>query len=231
MVSLSRSRIFGAAALMGSAIVLASPRPAAAWEAGGAPCDSHLSSELRSDQTKAPMGDADAQYRLGEKYAHGQCLAKDDVQAVRWFAKAAEQGHAGAQFELGEAYDEGWGGVEQDGDKREAWYRKAADQGHARAQYALGEINQMKYKFGEPGVERDAAPARAVAWYRKAAGQGLAEAQYRLGEAYENGLGVAKDDAQAVAWYRKAADQGNTDARQALDALRGTGRDGAQKGK
>ena len=26
---------------------------------------------------------------------------------------------------------------------------------------------------------------------------------------YENGRGVAKDDAEAVIWYRKAADQGN----------------------
>jgi|GEM_PF-5882453 len=39
-----------------------------------------------------------------------------------------------------------------------------------------------------------------------------------LGLMYEEGLGVAKDDAEAVTWYRKAADQGNVNAKNALKA-------------
>jgi hypothetical protein len=48
----------------------------------------------------------------------------------------------------------------------------------------------------------------AMLQYRKAADQGYAFAQNNLGAMYENGQGVAKDNAQAVVWYRKAAAQG-----------------------
>ena len=41
---------------------------------------------------------------------------------------------------------------------------------------------------------------------------GDASAQSYLGFYYNNGLGVAKDQAAAVKWYRKAADLGNATA-------------------
>jgi hypothetical protein len=45
----------------------------------------------------------------------------------------------------------------------------------------------------------------------------LALAQSNLGFMYQNGRGVAKDDAQALVWYRKAADQGNAEAQKNLE--------------
>lgn len=48
------------------------------------------------------------------------------------------------------------------------------------------------------------------------ADQGNAQAQLDLGWFYENGRGVAQDDAQAVVWIRKAADQGLADAQYVL---------------
>ena len=53
-----------------------------------------------------------------------------------------------------------------------------------------------------------AALADAVALTRHAADLGFALAQNNLGVLYEQGRGLAKDDAQAVVWFRKAADQG-----------------------
>ena len=47
----------------------------------------------------------------------------------------------------------------------------------------------------------------AVKWVRKAAEQNFAAAQLKLGGCYEDGEGVAKDQAEAVKWYRKAAEQ------------------------
>ena len=50
-----------------------------------------------------------AQYNLGLCYAKGEGLAKDPVEAVRWYLKAAEQGDAYAQFSLGLCYATGQG--------------------------------------------------------------------------------------------------------------------------
>ena len=57
-----------------------------------------------------------------------------------------------------------------------------------------------------------AAPEGPLESLRKTADQGDAQAQYRLGEMYDNGEGVAADDAEAVKWYRKAAEQGHPGA-------------------
>jgi TPR repeat protein/V8-like Glu-specific endopeptidase len=58
-----------------------------------------------------------------------------------------------------------------------------------------------------------------VKWYRKSADQGDAVAQFLLGAMYENGEGVAEDDAEAVKWYRKSADQGDAVAQFLLGAM------------
>jgi TPR repeat protein len=59
----------------------------------------------------------------------------------------------------------------------------------------------------------------ALLWLERAAVGGLREAQYALGLRYDQGDGVAADDAQAVTWYRAAARQGNTAALQRLRAI------------
>ena len=41
--------------------------------------------------------------------------------------------------------------------------------------------------------------------WHKAANAGNADAMNNLGWLYQNGMGVAADDAQALAWYHKAA--------------------------
>jgi len=58
----------------------------------------------------------------------------DQVEAVKWYRKAAEQGDADAQFNLGVRYDAGQG-VQQD--MAAAWLRKAAEQGHEGSIMAL----------------------------------------------------------------------------------------------
>ena len=47
--------------------------------------------EFKAVRQMAERGDADAQYALGDMYANGQSVPKDDAQAVSWYRKAAEQ--------------------------------------------------------------------------------------------------------------------------------------------
>jgi hypothetical protein len=76
---------------------------------------------------------------LGLAYAHGDGVAKDEAEGVRWYRKAAEQGYAEAQSNLGGAYATGKG-VSKDEAEGVKWYRKAAEQGHAHAKYMLKQL-------------------------------------------------------------------------------------------
>jgi Sel1 repeat. len=52
-------------------------------------------------KAKAEAGDANSESQLGLRYAKGQGVAKDEVEAVKWFPKAAEQNEAIAQDNQG----------------------------------------------------------------------------------------------------------------------------------
>ena len=149
----------------------------------------------------AKMGNATAQYYLGEMYYNGEGVSKDYTKAVEWYRKSAEQGNAAAQCCLGFMYTYSNKGVSNDYTKAAEWFRKSAEQGNAFGQIWLGDA----YRDGR-GVSKDR--VKATEWYRKSAEQGNAEAQYKLGYSYEHGLGVSEDYAKAVEWYRKAAEQG-----------------------
>ena len=126
-------------------------------------------------KAKAEAGDAESQVELGRRYADGEGVAKDQVEAVKWFRKAAEQNFAQGSKQSGRLLRRGTGeGVAKDEAEAVKWYRKAAEQNDAEAQYNLG----VCYYNGQ-GVAKD--EAEAVKWYRKAAEQNHAEAQYNLG--------------------------------------------------
>ncbi len=149
-------------------------------------------------KTKAEKSDAQSQSALGRAYFFGNLgMAKDDLEAVKWFRKAAEQNHAPSQFTLGFCYDFGRG-VAEDEVEAVKWYRKAAEQNDANAQFSLG----VYYAFGR-GVAKD--EVEAVKWVWRAAEQNCAPAQYYLGVCHAFGQGVTKNEVEAVRWFRKAA--------------------------
>ncbi len=76
-------------------------------------------------KAKAEQGDAEAQFSLGFCYDDGRGVAKDAVEAVKWYRKAAEQGHPEAQFNLGYCYANGQG-VGKDKVEAYAWFGMAA---------------------------------------------------------------------------------------------------------
>ena len=166
-------------------------------------------------QQHAELGFAGAEMEL----AFRASKSGDDVAAVEWYRKAADQGFAEAQFNLGKMYSAGLG-VGRNKKEAENWYRKAADQGFADAQCSLGEMldASRSCKFSQEAVE----------WYRKAAEQGLADAQFNLGKMYASGSGVSKNEKEAVHWFRKSAEQGFADAQFSFGMTLYNGRGGDQ---
>ena len=164
------------------------------------------------------------EYQLGLCYLKGEGVAKNNVEAEKWFRKAlADTGTEGIKkaaenkltvvrnlikAENGDADEQWWAGMYyEDGDGKDPaeavkWFRKAAEQGNASGQKSLADC----YRRGK-GIEKD--EAEAAKWYRKAADQGNEYAQEELGECYYKGKGVAVDKAEAVKWFRKSAEQGN----------------------
>ena len=91
---------------------------------------------LSETRVKAEQGDVQAQHNLGAMYEKGLGVAKDDVQAVLWYRKAAGQGNALGQNNLGAMYRDGRG-VAKDDALAVTWFRKAAEQGNDLAQKNL----------------------------------------------------------------------------------------------
>ncbi len=80
-----------------------------------------------------------AQHNLGYMYQHGEGVEENDVDAVKWYRKAAEQGLAVAQYNLGYMYDNGEG-VEESDTEAVKWYRNAAAQGQDDAKRRLADM-------------------------------------------------------------------------------------------
>jgi S1-C subfamily serine protease len=135
-------------------------------------------------------------------------VAKDEVEAVKWYRKAAGQDYAMAQFNLGFCYANGQG-VAKDEVEAVKWFRKAAEQNLPDAQYNLG----VCYYSGQ-GLSTNL--VEAAKWYRRAAEQGCADAQCNLAVCYAEGDGVPKDNVEARKWFSLAAAQGDVNAKKAL---------------
>jgi len=63
---------------------------------------------------------------LGGMYTHDEGIPENDVEAFKWYRKAAQQGNAIAQSNLGFMYDNGEGVPGNDAEAVK-WYKKAAE--------------------------------------------------------------------------------------------------------
>lgn len=117
---------------------------------------------------RATQGDADAELLMGQRYADGSGVIKNDKEAVRWFEKAARHGNTEAQYRYGLALLEGRG-VVQDYRAAFSWIERPAKLGHSNAQYTLGEL----YRYGTGTVMNK---AQAYLWFNLAASHGVEKA-------------------------------------------------------
>jgi TPR repeat protein len=121
----------------------------------------------------AQAGNAQAQLQMGDLHYHGHGVKESDVEALRWYERAARQGLSQAQFQAGNMYAYGLGIAPSDLDvdrKAALYYFEAARQGHREAQYGLAILI-----LAGKGVERD--EAEADKWMRRAADQGHEDAR------------------------------------------------------
>ena len=116
----------------------------------------------------AEQGNAEAEMKMGLRYASVAWGMKNDKIAAQWFQKAALHNQVDGQYHYGRALLKGLG-VVQDYKTAFFWLEKAAQQGHADAQLALGDI----YHAGI-GIKPDM--ERAYLWFNLAAAQGIESA-------------------------------------------------------
>lgn len=95
-------------------------------------------SALRIIRPLARLGDTPSQYVLGEMYAFGFGVVKDDSKAIYWFRRAAVRSEEGvdpaapAELAVSKSYAEGIG-VKADRDESLKWLRLAAKGGSKEA--------------------------------------------------------------------------------------------------
>jgi hypothetical protein len=116
---------------IGGRIYLAGLSQQQQLNSGAPPSSTEAASQAAGYRTAAEAGDRDAMNNLGFMYQEGRGVAKDDVEAVRWFRKGAEAGNALAMNRLGFMYREGRG-VAKNEVEAVRWYRKGAGWGRDR---------------------------------------------------------------------------------------------------
>jgi TPR repeat protein len=187
----------------------------------------------------AEAGNSRAQVDLGGLYFEGYGVAKNTVEACRWFRKAADQDFVPGQFFLALCLRESAGMSHDSAEVRE-WLRKAADQGYAPAEVALGApFSPLSGSTATPdqvegprwfqkAVADGYPPAlvmlgmthaihfwpqeqeEAIRLFRLAAEKGDVTAEEQLGRIYSQGMGLQPDYAEAFKWDLKAAEHGDT---------------------
>ena len=102
----------------------------------------------------AECGYPDMQCELGKWYETidwGTRKSEMNREAVKWFARAAEQGSVEAMYLLGECYRDS-SGVEEDQKKAVEWFAKAAERGHEEA---TAELEFYNRRVSEKAFEED----------------------------------------------------------------------------
>lgn len=114
----------------------------------------------------AIIGDPEAQDLLGEMYALGLGINKDDIEAIKWFKKAGSKRAAKYEYNIAEQYrrfyEEGSGNTAEIAVDAIKWYKISAEDGYPKAAEFLGRV----YSEGLMGLPRD--PKQSQYWYDKA---------------------------------------------------------------
>lgn len=163
----------------------------------------------------AEAGQAVAQWRLGNAFAEGKGVPKDDKKAFHWFKQIIDdhaedepgtmQGQlAGRAFvALGSYYSSGIPDSDVEPDINMAWrmyYQAASVFSNVEAQYRLGRM----YHEGK-GVEKNA--QLALSWLRNAAEKGHMKAQALLGEILFTIADTPRRKVEGLMWLSVARNQ------------------------
>ncbi len=147
----------------------------------------------------ANAGYAGMEFLMGARNQKGNGLPKNDVLAMEWYQKAAEQGHPGAINNVGWMHGNGRAGGDENGEMASQMYLKAAQRGND-----VSQNNIAMRLFGGQGVEQD--KEKAFYWHRRSAENDNGRGQYFLALRYDTGEGTEPDLDKAVYWFRRAAE-------------------------
>ena len=123
---------------------------------------------IRKLKPLAIVGDSDAQFLLGQMYAFGWGVSKDENKALDWLRRSARWTRnepdkaAAAAYYIGRDYAEGVGAVRKNDAEAVKWFKIAAEGGFREAADRLGRA----YAEGLLGLQRD--PKQSEFWLSKA---------------------------------------------------------------
>ena len=173
---------------------------------------------------RAQAGDPAAQTLVAEILSRGLGVTRDEADAAKWYAQAAEQGIPEAQFQYALILIDGRF-VKKDIQGAYALMQSAAEAGNQFAQFNFAQL-LVEREPGDKGLQK------AVLYYERAAASGLADAQYAMSQVYANGTGgKKKDDIEARRWLLLAARQNYDTAQLDLGTWMIEGRGGARDEK
>ena len=140
----------------------------------------------------AEQGNVNAEALLGEMYANGQVVNRDQNKAIDLLVKAAGKNSLSAMTALGQlAIKQNQIATGKD------WLTKAADQGDSRAALVLATLYlDPKFNLLDPKA--------AFMLTLRAAQSGSAEAQQALALLYKNGTGIEANQQLSDQWVQRA---------------------------
>jgi hypothetical protein len=143
-------------------------------------------------------GNPVAEYAIGNMYKTGQVVPKNQVEAINWFHKSADNGNMYALYTLSEIYD-----IPGDNTSVQKYFfntlERCANAGCEPCYSSLASA----YEFGD-GIKANY--AEAVSWYKKGAAKGDYRDLESIARLYFKGdasLGQSKKE--ALNWYMKSA--------------------------
>jgi len=153
---------------------------------------------------RAQQNDPVAMTLLGEIYANGYGVGRDDSKAAQWYKLAAAHGDRNALFALAMFNFEGRAGPRNLAEGARL-LDAAAKLGHSAAAYDLGLLYLQGKQFPQDFKH-------AAELFRQAADAGSPEAQYALATMYKEGRGVPKDIGEAMKLMQRSSIAGDIDA-------------------
>lgn len=132
-----------------AAVEVGTTDPLTAAVLSAARSESERARRTPSDSEPRAPSISEIQFATGQRYLTGKGVARDFVEAAKWFGLAAEAGHGMAQKQLGYLYLSGKG-VETNRAEAEKWLRKAAAQGVPGADFTTIILSIARERAGEP---------------------------------------------------------------------------------
>jgi len=181
----------------------------------------HADDKLTHDElinyyrTEAKLGNAEAQYELGQLYYQQRVYSQKKQQLLK--SKRNQRLSSQSRTQSISNNNDEYYKLKNYGN-RYTTYNLHQHSGRAKKAYTTRKSGSFKKQVGKRYYDQ------AFKWFQKSAMQAYAKAQNKLGLMYEKGQGVSQNDVLAFDWYRKSAEQGEIKAQHRLGLIYSIGK-------